>query len=75
MVIDAATKQFCGIPFRGSPRQRATGAAHSMGRGKIFDDVADGGVVDRRAVDLDHLGHLGLKKFLLDLASRGWVLM
>jgi hypothetical protein len=41
----------------------------------MVDDLADGGVVDWRAVDLDHLGHLGRPKILLGLASRGWVLM
>jgi len=37
----------------------------SISRGQIVDDLADIGIVDRCAIDLDHLGHLGLQKLFL----------
>src|SRR5262249_13606731 len=40
-----------GGPAAGSP---------SIGRGEIVDGLAGIGIVDRRAIDLDHLGYLGL---------------
>jgi hypothetical protein len=47
----------------------------SVGRGEIIDDFGDVGVVDRRAIGLDHLRHFGLPEFLLNFGPRGRVLM
>src|SRR4030088_2517910 len=38
----------------------------SVGRGEIIDDLANVRIVDRRAIDLDHLCHFGLPEVLLE---------
>src|SRR5258707_11911849 len=38
----------------------------SIGRGEIVDDLASVGILDRRAIDLDHLRHFGLPEVLLE---------
>src|SRR5258707_11798632 len=43
----------------------------SIGRGEIVDDLADVGILDRRAIDLDHLRHFGLPEVLLEPARLG----
>src|SRR6202022_4124223 len=50
---------------------RARGSAWkriSVGRGEIIDDLANVGILDRRAIDLDHLRHFGLPEVLLEPA-------
>jgi hypothetical protein len=42
----------------------------SVSRGQIVDDLADICVLDRRAIDLDHLGHLRLPESFLVLYRR-----
>src|SRR6266496_4248410 len=37
-----------------------------IGRGQIIDDLANVGIVDRRAIDLDHLRDFGLPEVLLE---------
>src|SRR5258708_20327003 len=37
-----------------------------VGRGQIIDDLANVRIVDRRAIDLDHLRDLGLPEVLLE---------
>src|SRR5258707_12746632 len=54
--------------WRTSPapqRCRARAAARSVIGGEIVDDLADVALVDRGAVDLDHLGDFGLPEILL----------
>ena len=41
-------------------------SAISIIRGEIVDDLSDIRIVDRRAVDLDHLGHFRLPEILLE---------
>jgi hypothetical protein len=43
----------------------------SIRRREILDDLADVGIVDRRTIDLDHLGYLGLPEILLELFALG----
>src|SRR5216684_8156535 len=43
----------------------------SVGRGEIVDDLADVGILDRRAIDLDHLRHFSLPEVLLEPARLG----
>ena len=44
-------------------------ARTSIGRGEIRRRSSDIGIIDRCAVDLDHLGHLGLPEVLLELRA------
>src|ERR1700704_956397 len=37
----------------------------SVGRGEIIDDLANVRIIDRRAIDFDHLRHFGLPEILL----------
>src|SRR5882724_13619985 len=48
-----------------SRRRRACKAITSIIGGEIVDDLADVAFVDRRSVDFDHLGDLGLPEILL----------
>src|ERR1700681_850016 len=41
----------------------------SICRRQIVDDLADIGILDRRAVDFDHLGHFGLPEILFEFSS------
>src|SRR5258708_2840657 len=43
----------------------------SIGRGEIVDDLASVGILDRRAIDLDHLRHFGLPEVLVEPARLG----
>ena len=43
----------------------------SVGRGEIIDDLANVRIVDRRAIDLDHLRYFGLLESLLNFGPRG----
>ena len=38
----------------------------TVGRGEIVDDLGDVGVVDRRAIGLDHFRHFGLPESCLN---------
>jgi hypothetical protein len=40
-----------------------------MGGGEIIDDLGNIRIVDRCAINLDHLGHLGLPEILLEFGA------
>jgi hypothetical protein len=46
----------------------------SVRHGGIVDDLSDIRIVDRGAIDLDHLGHFGLQKILPELFAPRLVL-
>ena len=47
----------------------AKAVARVVGRGQVLDDLRDVLLVDRRAVDLDHLRDLGLPEVLLEFRA------
>jgi len=62
--VDSSFMQFanCSLPTGEAGTRERIDAGISVGRGEIIDDLSDVRIVDRRAVDLDHLGHFGLPK-------------
>src|SRR4029077_12250724 len=54
-----------GRPTQAGAADRASRRI-SVRRGEILDDLADVRLVDRRAIDLDHLGHFGSPKVLFE---------
>src|SRR5437879_6964459 len=58
-------------PCHADARARFTSERISVGRGEIIDDLANVRILDRRAIDLDHLRHFGLPEVLLEPARLG----
>src|SRR5207244_6648346 len=58
-------------PASDAARRARTACWHesSVGRSEVFDDLSDVSIVDRRTIDLDHLGHFGLPEILLEFRA------